>query len=60
MFFRKDFSEAQHFLVTLLATPEDDDGTAVPLFVTVKDDFVVEKNFTGKVSKRTCQGFTHL
>lgn len=45
----EDFSEAQHFLVTLMSTPEDDDGSAVPLFVTVKDEFVVEKNYTGKV-----------
>lgn len=33
-----------------MSTPEEDDGAAVPLFVTVKDDYVVEKNFTGKVS----------
>ena len=51
--FSTDFSEAQHFLVTLMSTPEDDDGSAVPLFVTVKDEFVVEKNYTGKVSEHS-------
>ena len=32
-----------------MSTPEDDDGSAVLLFVTVKDDFIIEKNFAGKV-----------
>ncbi|KAL9968300.1 hypothetical protein ACROYT_G026657 [Oculina patagonica] len=44
----EDISEAHHFVVTLISNP-DDDGSAEPLFVTVKDDFITEKNFTGKV-----------
>lgn len=44
-----DFSEAHHYLVTLVSTPDDDNGAAVPLFVTLKGEFVVEKNFVGKV-----------
>lgn len=32
-----------------MSTPEDDDGSAVPLFLTVKNEFIVEKNFAGKV-----------
>lgn len=40
-------------MVTLVATPEDDDGEAVPLFVAVKGEFIVEKNFAGKVRTTT-------
>ena len=36
--------------MTLVSTPDDDNGAAVPLFVTLKGEFVVEKNFVGKVS----------
>ena len=36
-------------MVTLLSTPDDDDGSGVLMFVTIKDDLIVEKNFTGKV-----------
>ena len=42
-------------MVTLMSEPNDDDMSAEPLFVTIKDDFVIEKNFTGKVSDENSQ-----
>ena len=50
-----DISEAHHFVVTLMSEPNDDDMSAEPLFVTIKDDFIIEKNFTGKVSDENSQ-----
>lgn len=38
-----------------MSTPNEDDGSAEPLFVTIKDDFIIEKNFTGKVGDENAQ-----
>lgn len=41
-----------------MSTQNDDDMSTEPLFVTIKDDFVIEKNFTGKVgNENTKQDF---
>ena len=32
-----------------MSSPSDDDMSAEPLFVTITDDLIIEKNFTGKV-----------
>ena len=44
-----DISDAHHYLVTRISERGGEDSDAVPLFLTLKDQFVVEKNFTGKV-----------
>lgn len=44
-----DISDAHHYLVTRISERGSEDSDAVPLFLTLKDQFVVEKNFTGKV-----------
>lgn len=38
-----------------MSAPNDDDMSAEPLFVTIKDDFIIEKNFTGKVRVENAQ-----
>ena len=38
-----------------MSAPNDDDMSSESLFVTIKDDFIIERNLTGKVGDKNTQ-----
>lgn len=48
----EDISDGHHYVVTAMSTLDEAEGNAEHLFLTVRDDFIMEKNFAGKVISR--------